>query len=153
MKKLSYCLLFTLFIMGCSHKPSVDNIKLAFENTEPNIKNGLFKVLSFEKINAQQGLITGIKFYKVEYKARIEFLNKAWELTPEECKLLSRADVPGDDDYKAWLLSNYSLHLITDSLGLGMPYNIGKKRNVKGTIVFQMTENGWQVTDFSILGD
>ena len=150
MKKILYCLLFGLLVMSCSHEPSVDKIKIAFENTEPNIKNGLFKVLSFEKVNAQKGVITGIKFYKVEYEAQIEFLKKVWELDPEIQKKI--ATETGNLE----LLSCHFLHIMADSsVGsrLGTPYNAGEIKKVNGTIVFQITENGWQVTDFSILDD
>jgi hypothetical protein len=44
------------------------------------------RIVNFQKTNAQKGELTGIKFYKVEYEAEIEFLREVWEDTAEKSR-------------------------------------------------------------------
>lgn len=60
----------TLLLFSCSTSPSETEAKKAIASQYRN----LVKVVSFVETNAQQGELAGIKFYKMEYEAQIEYL-------------------------------------------------------------------------------
>jgi hypothetical protein len=82
MKKVSVIfLLFCVpFLLRCSSTPTVSDARKVFENMQFNfLADDSIRIVSFEKINAQKGELTGIKFYKIEYQVEIEFLTEMWE--------------------------------------------------------------------------
>ncbi|MCJ7507136.1 MAG: hypothetical protein MUO85_00210 [candidate division Zixibacteria bacterium] len=154
MKKIFYLGLSVLLIFSCSPLPSVHKIQQSFENRELNIQTGLIKIISFQKVNAQKGVKEGIKFYRVEYEAQIEFLKKVWEIDPEKYnKIMMEAE-------HAEFMPTGFLVLWPDSLNqngyyseIGIFHNEHETKRINGVLLFEMTEKGWQITNMSVLSE
>ncbi len=114
------CIAIFALLGGCTGgTPSEGDGKREFENKSKwsyQIKNGVAKVLSFKKVNGQAGEFMGVKFYKMDYEAQLEFLKN----TPRRigCLEFMEGDCGG--------------------------HKAGDTITVKGEIGFGKTEKGWQ---------
>lgn len=110
-----------LFFTACGFTyPLESEAQLVLEKRYKNeIKDGTIKITKFRKIDGQSAELVGVKLYTLKYEAEIEYPKG---LNPQ-CK-----------DGRDW--------------GCGITlsfYEIGGKETVKGEVIFQKTENGWQV--------
>ncbi|MDI6729420.1 MAG: hypothetical protein QMD44_10915 [Thermodesulfovibrionales bacterium] len=67
--------LIILMLIGCASKPSEADARKAYEDKNAKLfKEGVIRINSFKKVNAIEGELFGVKFYKIEYDAEVEFL-------------------------------------------------------------------------------
>ena len=116
---LIYIALFAILGACTGGSPSEADARKEFENKSKwsyKIEKGIVKVLSFKKVNGQSGEAFGVKFYKMDYEAQLEFLKN----TPRRigCLEFMEGDCGG--------------------------HKAGDKVAVKGEIGFEKTEKGWQ---------
>lgn len=128
----SLIILFFLFVAGCSSKPSGSEGKKFLENRFKD----LIKVVTFEKLNAKEGKVSGTDAYEMEYESKIVYIANV-------CKsemfgfgmILTRL---GDS-----LPSDPSPFLCIT----GKIYRKGEQEIIKGRVSFLKTEKGWQGSD------
>ena len=121
--RFSFPVLLALLFASCSGGvPSESNARDVFASKyQDKIDQGLVALESFSKDNAQQGEIFGVKFYEVEYRARIK-----WP------KGLNTQCLGNDRDFKGW------------NCFIVEARNIGQVENLHGKLHFQKTERGWK---------
>jgi hypothetical protein len=115
--------LLALVVVSCSGGvPSESDARDVFASQyQEKIDQGLVQVDSFSKVNAQQGEMFGVKFYKVEYQATI-----SWP------KGLNTQCLGNDRTFKGW------------DCWMAKTRNVGQAENLTGEIGFEKTENGWK---------
>jgi hypothetical protein len=116
-------LLLALIVVGCSGGvPSESDARDVFASKyQKNIDQGLVKIESFSKVNAQQGEMFGVKFYTVEYQASI-----SWP------KGLNTQCLGNNDNFKGW------------SCWMVDTRNVGQVETSTGELRFEKTEKGWK---------
>lgn len=108
--------------------------------------NGLFRLTRFTKTNGLNMEVMGIKVYQLEYTAEIQFTGfegKAWWGGSSELQKrpFSATRVPPDTG-PPWLQSQLgTLHWGERRM------SSGDEIRFTGTLVFEMTENGWRLND------
>lgn len=125
---LIYIALFAI-LSGCTGgSPSESDARQVFEFENNGywsyqIKSGVVKVLSFKKVDGQSGEAFGVKFYKMDYEAQLEYLKNIPRRNGYDCG-------SGWTEIARWV--NCDGH------------KAGDKFNVKGKIEFEKTEKGWK---------
>lgn len=115
--------LLALVVISCSGGvPSESDARDVFASRyREKIDQGLVQVDSFSKVNAQQGEMFGVKFYKVEYQATI-----SWP------KGLNTQCLGNNQDFKGW------------NCWMVETRNVGQAENLTGELGFEKTEKGWK---------
>lgn len=72
---LVLALLFSAVTVTCSGAgvPSQSDGEKVFKHTNGAIKRGIWKLHSFSKTNGQQGEVFGVKVYRLDYAAELEY--------------------------------------------------------------------------------
>ena len=111
-----------VFVSGCSGGlPSESDAQDVFQSKhQKNIDQGLVRIDSFSKVNAQRGEMFGVKLYEVEYHATI-----SW---PKGLNTRCLGDGPKGIDCMMGAKTR----------------EVGQAENLKGTLKFEETEKGWK---------
>lgn len=128
------CLLF-LFAMlgGCSSAPSVSEGRKVFEQVLRKESRGLIKVVNFSKTNGQEGNVNGIKTYKMEFEAEIEFIDNCYWAGNDFGYYLLYVGMKREPDPLAF------------RHGYGRAGLKGQRAKVSGAFVLEKMEKGWRL--------
>ncbi len=133
-------LIGALLIAGCSSStPSVTTGRKVIEDRIASESKGLIKLVSFKKTNGQSFEVMGIKGYKMEYEARIEFLADCmWGGGggPGQVQGMFAAE---PSPWKARNESNPAFKGKQQALKNQQPF-------LTGTLTFEQTEQGWRAS-------
>ena len=125
-------IIILLPFLGCSSKPSESVGRSVLENAYKNI----VKIISLEKTNAQEGNAFGVPVYEMAYEATVEYISNA-------CEIGSGRALAGGLGYISLISDNPSpFECIT-----GKIHRRGERETIKGKLIFQKTEKGWQGPD------
>lgn len=108
------------FLWSCSSSyPSESDARQVLE--ERSKKGGMFRITSFHKTDGQAFEQSGISGYKLDYEAKAECLKKEWNINQRYAELSALPNAPIIECTR-----------------------VGEIHNLKGTLTFQKTENGWK---------
>lgn len=111
---------------GGSSTPSESDGRAVFENRlKQTLQNGTVKLVRFNKVNGQMGEETGIKFYKLQYEAEVEY--------PNGLNINCKDHVAG----KRFSWDCYMKEVREK----------GERQVVKEEMIFEKTEKGWKAPD------
>jgi len=145
-----------LIFIGCSGKPSVSKAKKSLENELKTKYGQSVKLVSFHKTNATQGELLGVKFYRMEYKYKIECSSY---VPIKELDRLSVKDIMTLEEYIKKQNGPYVELPENISLGYGALWAIenaynekrslflckpGESKEFDGETQFFLRENGWE---------
>ena len=141
---LLICFLLVLFI-GCSSVPSSDDAKQIIQERINKDSGGRIKLVSFQKMNGQEGNLLGFKVYNLEYQMEIEFV--------EDCKWITghSAALGGEVGFRTSKpkgSQEFWDKFMDDSTNPGKLVKKGHKERISGSIAFEKTDNGWRVAKF-----
>lgn len=134
MKRLNYrdtfiFFLATLFLGACSQTPSVSDGKKIFEKAVQEQSHGLIKGVNFNKTNGAEGKnMEGIKSYRMEFEAELEFMENGYWGGPFGGFEVIRGE-PGPFNAFMFIGKNRA--------------NKGQRTKITGTLNFVKTEKGW----------
>lgn len=122
-------------LAACSLPPSASNAHNALARQIQEESQGRIRLVNFSKTNGLEAETNGVKIYKFEYQAEIEFADECWW-----------AGQPGHfaaDPVKA---------SVWDALGhvLQRRMRKGQREKLSGTLEFEKTERGWRGPDGQI---
>lgn len=129
----------SLFLVGCSGRPSASAGRAALEQKIQRESNGLIRLVSFQKTDGVEQEMMGMKVYQMKYAATIQFNDDCYWGDGNSMVGWQGgfyADRPVGGGATASLL-NTSTH-----------YKMGRKgqqEQVSATLTFQKTENGWSL--------
>jgi hypothetical protein len=146
MQKFLYLAFGFVFLINCSSKPSVLDARKVYENIDTNLHSGLIRISKFQKTNAVEGKLAGVKFYRIEYEAEVEFLMRLWEFDSGELREAGYLSIP---ESKSGFLIPDSLHYEYSPPG-GILHLKGDTKRINGILTFEMTEKGWRGEDGNI---
>ena len=144
-KVLHWVLVVTVFVFaGCSATPSADDAQRIIQEQINKESQGRIKLVSFQKTNAQEGELHGVKLYNIEYQIEIEFTENCKWVMGHEAMLGGppqfRTSKPKSQGFwDEW----------TDNLNNpGKLVKKGHKERISGSLTFEKTEKGWRVAKF-----
>lgn len=141
MKQLKLTLLTIAVAMMCAcgaSTPSPGDGPHVIEERIKQQSNGLIKLVSFEKTNGQQGELAGVKFYGMEYKAVIEFL--------DDCMWGSGGPFRGGVSFEA--IRGHprgALDSFSPAYFGKQQVQKGQRVTVSGELAFEKAERCWQL--------
>lgn len=111
-------------------KPSASDARKVIELAAE--KTGCLKVKNFEKTNATEGAISGVRFYEVEYKASYEVIGTCYG--KYDSKSSTFDEPPSNKPNKIREFSKEPQSLLA----------VGDKYETKGRLAFVKKKNGWE---------
>jgi predicted nucleic acid-binding Zn ribbon protein len=127
-----------------SSLPSADDLQRIIQEQINKESQGRIKLISFQKTNAQEGELHGVKLYNIEYQIEIEFTENCKWVMGHEAMLGGppqfRTSKPKSQGFwDEW----------TDNLNNpGKLVKKGHKERISGSLTFEKTEKGWRVAKF-----
>lgn len=146
--KLSSVLVFCMafFLVACSRFGKPDG-RDAVENAINKNSNGLIELVSYTKTNGIERDLFGSKAYVVEYQAEIQFTDDAaWTGGRNAfASLFAAVKEQGACQGR----QDFAVSMCKMSMGFNYPVHTkkGQQFNVEGTVTYEMTDNGYRVTN------
>ena len=136
---LQSCIVASILVSaGCSSRPSDDNGKQAIQERINKESQGRIRLNEFRKTNGVAGELAGMKVYKMEFEARIEFTSV--------CKWLTGGPLItsiGFATTPAIVGGNSLGQFLEDTVNAGQIVAQGQEVIISGEIHFVKKENGW----------
>jgi hypothetical protein len=130
-----------LFLAGCSDSPSEPGALAVLEQKIQRQSNGLIKFVSFHETKGMaDGIWGGMKVYKFEYTAAIEFT--------DDCIWTSGGTGGWQGEFDAMRTHGRGGLEGRQNISSGMqPAKKGQRQRVSGLLYCVKTENGWGISD------
>lgn len=132
----------TAFFIACSTSdtPSESDARKALEKIINEDSQGLIKLVSFKKTNAQSGETLGVKLYSLECEGEIEFLEGGWwwRALGKGFALATTVRRTEGGALDIFHSTEYSSENRVEK---------GQHKRFHGVVRFQLTENGWRAEE------